>query len=150
MSTTFSNFTELQTHFETKQKGFLTIAQTNMTAYAGMVFDVRIIFDIPKGKKYELDLQWISFGLDLFGENLLENYLYRFENLELLVQYLDKKYQIKITDIPTNYQFDDANFPNPVKNEAEKSIFEAAWERFQQDFRKGLFLDKGLELVYAT
>jgi hypothetical protein len=138
MSTNFTNFAELQTYFECKQKGFLTIAQTNMTAYAGMVFDVRIIFDIKK-EKYDLDLQWISFSLDLFGENLLENYLYRFE-----------KYKIKITDIPTSYQFDDDNFPNPVKNEVEKPIFEAAWERFQHDFKKGFFLDKGLKLVYAT
>jgi hypothetical protein len=149
MSTTFVNFAALQTHFQTKQKGFLRLGQTNMTAYAGMVFDRSIIFDIPK-KKYELDLQWISFGLDLFGENLLENYLYRFENLELLVEYLDKKYQIKVTDIPTNYQFDDNNFPNPVKNKAEKPIFEAAWERFQQDFKRGLFLDEELELIYST
>jgi hypothetical protein len=149
MSTTFTNFNELQTHIQTQKKGFLTINQTNVTAYAGMVLDMTIIFEVEK-EKYDLDLQWISFGLDLFGENLLENYLYRFENLELLVNYLDKKYKIKVMDIPTNYKFDDSKFPNPIKNEAEKPIFEAAWERFQQDFKKGIFLDVELELVYST
>lgn len=149
MSTTFKTFAELEAYFKKKEKGFLTIGQTNMRTYAGMVFDMAIIFDIKK-EKYDLDLQWISFGLDLYGENLLENYLYRFKNLALLVQYLDNQYDIKVTDIPTNYQFDDDNFPNPIKNEAEKPIFEAAWLRFQEDFKNGFFLDDSLELIYSS
>ena len=75
----FKDLNELKNFFLTKGKGSLTVYRENMPDYPGMVFELGIIFDGGKvnnegkendeGKeKYELDLQWIAYGLDLFGE----------------------------------------------------------------------------------
>jgi hypothetical protein len=114
-----------------------------------MVLGMGIIFDVNQ-LKYELDLEWISFGLDLFGENLLENYLYKFNTLAELLAYLQVNYHISITDIPTSYKIDQSLFPNPIEDTAQKPLFEIAWQKFQHDFKKELFLDKSLEIVFSS
>ena len=149
LSPTFTDFETLKKHIENQKKGFLSLPFQNCTEYAGMVFDMGIIFDTHKNS-YQLDLQWISFGLDLFGENLLENYLYEFESLEKLLTYLLEKYNIHVHNIPINYKFNPDLYPNPLKNEIEKPLFETAWKQFQLDFKKGIFLDTSLKLVYST
>lgn len=145
---TFANLKALNNHIQNKKVGVLTVAITPLADYEGIFLNMGIIFDIQKSK-YELDLEWIAYGLDLFGENLLENYLYQFKNLEKLVDYLLIKYDIKVTDIPINHRFDDDKYPNPIKNKAQIPIFEAAWQRFQKDFKQQLFLDKSLVLIYS-
>jgi len=66
----FTNFEELFDFIQGKKVGNILIGYQNIAEYPGMVLGKSIIFDIEK-QKYELDLEWISFGLDLYGENLL-------------------------------------------------------------------------------
>lgn len=110
---------------------------------------IGIAFDFKKAK-YELNLEWISFGLDFYGDTLQEGYLYKFDTLELLIQYLQAMYQIALTDIPVEFNFDMSQFPNPIKDATQKPVFEAAWQQFQKDFKAGLFLDRSLHLVHST
>lgn len=148
-SITFSGFEELNHYVQQKQVGHFTLPYQNCEDYPGMVIGKGIIFNVPKNQ-YQLDLQWISFGLDLYGENLLENYLYQFESLKLLLHYLETKYNILPQHISVVFKGDYSQFPNPIDNPDQKPEFEAAWERFQVDFKKGIFLDRSLELVYST
>ena len=145
----FPSLPALKAHLNEKEKGAMTICNLPLAEYPGIFLNLGIIFNLPKGK-YELDLMWIAYGLDLFGENLVENYLYAFESIDLLLAYLEEKYGLKVTDIPIKYMFDDATIPNPIKNEAEKPVFEEAWERFERDFATKKFLDSSLKLVYDT
>jgi hypothetical protein len=145
----FNSFEELNAFIQNKQVGNILIGYRNLSDYAGMVLGIGIIFDRDKSK-YELDVEWISFGLDLFGENLLENYLYKFDKLQGLLEYLDSNYHILVTDIPLKYKIDQSQFPNPIKDADQKPIFIAAWQKFQLDFRKDLFLDAALELVFSS
>lgn len=146
----FSNKDHLKAYLDEKGSGILRIAISNMKGYEGMVFDMGLIFDLNKRKKYELDLEWISYGLDLYGENLLENYLYTFQGLDPLLDYLNNCYAIAVSDIPMGLKVDINHFPNPIKDEDKKSLFQANWERFQKDFRTGIFLDPSLNLIYST
>ena len=114
-----------------------------------MVLGIMIVFDTRQAR-YELDLQWASFGLDLYGDTLQESYVYRFESLEKLLAYLEATYAIKVTDIPLKYTIDQSQFPSPLKEEEKRPLYEAAWERFQGDFRRGDFLDLSLKLVFST
>lgn len=149
MTNCFTNIAALKAHMHEKNVGSVRVSFENCPDYAGMALEIAILFNIKK-EKYELDLQWIALGLDLFGENLLENYLYQFDDLEQLLAYLKQKYQMEVSDIPVKHLFDGSRFPNPIKNEAEAPIFKAAWERFQHDFKQGLFLEKNLKLSYST
>jgi hypothetical protein len=63
---------------------------------------------------------------------------------------LIEKYGISVTDIPIKYNIDQSQYPNPIKDAAQKPVFEVAWQQFQRDFKSGLFLDPSLKLVYAT
>ena len=110
----FKNFDEINDFIRKKGVGHILIGYRNMPDYAGMVLGIGIIFNIAESK-YELDLEWICFGLDLYGENLLENYLYKFNNLHELLKYLHSNYGIMVTDIPLNYKIDQNLFPNPIK-----------------------------------
>lgn len=114
-----------------------------------MVLVILIRFDTGQAK-YELDLQWECLGLDLYGDTLQESYMYQFESLEKLLEYLLAKYTIKVTDIPIKYSFDGSLFPNPIYYKEQRPDFEAAWQRFQDDFKKGAFLDPSLKLVYNS
>lgn len=145
----FSNKDHLKAYLDEKGSGILRIDLSNMEDYAGMVFDMGLIFDMNKGK-YELDLEWISYGLDLYGENLLENYLYTFQSLDPLLEYLNNRYAMAVSDIPIELKVNLNHFPNPIKDEDKKSLFQANWERFQKDFRTGIFLDPSLNLIYST
>lgn len=145
----FSSLDEFKNHLQNKVKGGHLITYKKCNNYDGMALSIMIVFDVQE-PKYELDLQWMSLGLDLYGDTLQESYLYEFESLELLLDYLHIKYRIEISDIPINYKFDSSEFPDPIKNAAEKSAFEVAWKRFQFDFKKGLFLDPSLKLVFDS
>ena len=149
MKQNFLSLQDLQLFMKEKQSGHILIGYRNIAEYTGMVFGMGITFDTAKSR-YELDLQWISFGLDLYGENLLENYLYQFSDLPSLLAYLNAQYEMAVTDIPTKYRTDPNAFPNPIDNAKEKPAFEEAWTRFQADFRKGKFLDQSLKLVYRS
>ena len=113
-----------------------------------MVLCIMIRFDIQK-TSYQLDLQWECLGIDLFGDALWESYIYEFADLDKLLDYLLKNYDISVTDIPVQYKFDDSQFPNPIYYEHKKPEFEEAWKRFEEDFKKGVFLDPSLKLVFA-
>ena len=146
---TFQHLSQLQELIQEKRIGHILLGYRNLPDYAGMVLGIGIIFNSEKAR-YELDLQWISFGLDLFGENLLENYLYRFPSLEELLAYLEATYQIAVTDIPLSYQIDQDLFPNPIKDSAQKPLYEAAWQQFQADFSGGMFREEALQLVFSS
>ena len=94
-----------------------------------------IVFDVEKNN-YQLNLEWMCFGLDLFGDNLVESYVYQFEDLEILLRYIDEKHQIKISDINPNYTFNDADFPNPIKNKEQKEVYTKYWNQFQTILKK--------------
>jgi len=63
---------------------------------------------------------------------------------------MEKKYSIKVTDIPVKYSFDGKQFPNPIYHGAKKPAVEAGWRKFRDDFKSGIFLDPSLKLVYAS
>lgn len=145
----FSNLESLKSFIHHQKKGFILVSYESLETYKGMVLGITLLFDTSKND-YQLDLQWISFGLDLFGENLLENYVYQFDSLEILLNYLALTYKIKVEHIPIQYKIDEHNFPNPIKNSTEKPEFEKAWNQFQDDFKNGIFLDSSLQLVYSS
>lgn len=149
MNTHFSSPEDLLSFIQEKQQGHILIRYELVPAYAGMVLGIGIIFDTSQAK-YQLDLEWISFGLDLYAENLLENYTYAFNSLEDLLGYLERRYHVAVTDIPKNYKLNPDQFPNPIKDADQKEVFEKAWEKFQQDFRKDEFLDTSLHLVHTS
>ncbi|WP_316786961.1 GNAT family N-acetyltransferase [Pedobacter frigiditerrae] len=145
----YTDFNQLNSFIEDKKSGSILIDYRLLPDYEGMVLNIGIIFDTTK-EKYELDLQWISFGLDLFGENLLMGYSYQFKDLKSLLSYLSVRYGIEVTDIPIKYKIDSEKFPNPFKDEDRKPIFEESWTRFKKDFAAKKFLDPRLLLVYTT
>ena len=99
MANTFADFQALNSSIHDEGKGARLITYRNIQDYVGMVLGIMLVFD-TKEAQYELDLQWMSFGLDPYGDTLQESYVYGFENLEKLLDYLDEKYSIAITDIP--------------------------------------------------
>jgi hypothetical protein len=143
----FTNSEALKAHL--REKSFILVTHRNCKDYPGMVLVIVIRFDNKK-TKYRLDLQWECQGLDFYGDVLQESYLYQFESLEKLMEYLLSKYDIRITDIPVKYKFDPTQFPNVLKDEDKKSQFEVAWKQFQKDFKTGAFLDSSLMLVYDS
>lgn len=146
---TFSDIDDIKLNIQNLGKGAFQISYRNCEEYDGMVLGLMIVFDLNM-QKYELDLQWMCFGLDLYGDTLQESYVYQFQNLELLLDYLKNKYNIHISDIPIKYKFDPLYFPDPIKNCGKKTDYERAWQSFQQDFKRGLFLDPTLNLVYNS
>jgi len=138
----------LKAYIQEKVKGFKVITHRNVKDYEGMVLCIMIRFDTLKAS-YQLDLQWECLGLDLFGDALWESYIYELDSLDKLFDYLLENYDIRITNIPVEYKFDNSQFPNPIYYEHKKMEFEAAWKRFEEDFKKGVFLDPSLKLVFA-
>ena len=138
----------LKAYFGETGKGNKMIADRHVKDYEGMALRISIRFDTMKAS-YQLDLQWECLGLDLFGDTLWESYIYEFGDPDKLLNYLHEKYNISVTDIPVQYKFDDTQFPNPIYYEDKKSQYEAAWKRFEEDFKKGIFLDPALKLVFA-
>ncbi len=127
----------------------IVVTHRNIEGYAGMVMYIGIKFNIEKAK-YELNLEWMSLGLDLYGDTLQESYHYQFDSLEKLLDYLLIKYNIKVTDIPIKYQFEKDQFPDPIYYKEQKHEFEVTWKKFQQDFKNDAFLDPLLKLVYSS
>lgn len=149
MNKNFADINELRAFVAHKGSGGIVVTHLNLTQYPGMVLYIGIGFDCNKAK-YELNLEWMCLGLDFYGDTLQVGYLYKFDTLEALLEYLDFKYQIKVFDIQINYKFDTERFPNMLKDEAHKPLFEEAWLRFRQDFSNKLFLDSSLQLVHTT
>ena len=147
--TYFNDLQSLKSFTEQQSKGTLLVTYRNLPEYPGITLAIMIVFDIPKNK-YELDLQWMCLGLDLYGDTLQESYVYSFKNLETLLSYLKEKYDISISDIPLNYSFDQEKHPNPIKDADKKAEYEAAWQKFHKAFQNGDFLDASLNLTYST
>lgn len=145
----FPDSKALKSYTEEKGRGAIVVGHHNLENYPGMVRYLGLHFDVSK-TEYDLDIEWISFGLDAFGENLLEGYLYRFGSLDELLAYLKNQYEIEVTDVSAYYQIETSQFPDPFKNADQKPLFEAAWERFQKDFASRLFLDEAMQLVHST
>ncbi len=145
----FQSLQKLEDYIAKQVSGSILLGYENLSNYSGMVLGKSIIFD-TRNNKYELDLEWISFGLDLYGENLLENYLYSFATLDTLLQYLKNQYNITPSDMPMKYKTDLTKFPNPIKDSENKHVFIKSWEQFQNDFRTGIFLDNTLELIFSS
>lgn len=132
-----------------QEKGHKVIAYQNCKNYPGMVLVIMIVFDVSESK-YILDLQWEALGLDFYGDTLNENYEYQFESLDTILDYLESKYQLKVTDIPIKLKIGLKDHPNPIDNKEDKNTFEAAWNRFQTDFNNDLLLDRTLKLTYSS
>ncbi len=145
----YPDFATLNNDIQTMQSEFILVTHRNVRDYEGMVLCTTIRFD-TRQDKYLLDLEWMSLGLDLYGDALQESYSYQFKSLELLLEYLLLRYDIRVTDIPVTYQFDSNQFPNPIKVESKKQVFENGWQRFREDFQRGLFLDGSLKLAYSS
>ncbi len=138
----------LKAYIQEKIKGFKVITHRNVKDYECMVLCIMIRFDTLKAS-YQLDLQWECLGLDLLGDALWESHIYELDSLDKLLDYLLENYDIRVTNIPVEYKFDNSQFPNPIYYEHKKMEFEAAWKRFEEDFKKGVFLDPSLKLVFA-
>lgn len=145
----FSDISSIQNFISDKKNGSISLNHQNLKNYEGVVFYSGIHFNLLKNE-YQLNLEWICFGLDLFGDNLVESYVYQFNSLKLLLDYLEKKYQLKATDINPNYKFNDDLFPNPIKNKDKKTTYIKFWNQFQKDFKQGLFLDNSQNLIYSS
>ena len=149
MQSTFSDFQALTTYIQKEEKGAILIVYQNCPDYEGMVLGIMLVFDTLKAQ-YRLDLQWMSFGLDPYGDTLQESYVYQFENLEILLDYLKEGYGIEVTDIPLKYKFDPSRYPDPINDGAKRLRFEQSWQKFQIDFRNGVFLDPSLDMVFSS
>ena len=148
-SANFQHIDSLKNHIEHNQNGAIMISYSNVEDYPGMVRAISIVFDTSKNN-IKLSIEWMSLGLDLYGDTLQECYIYQFHHIESLLSYLEKKFQIRLHDIPIQFQFDQNLFPSPLKDEDNKPLYEAAWERFQDDFKAAKFYDKNLELSYSS
>jgi hypothetical protein len=144
----YTSIDALEAFIQQQQKSHVVVGYYPMPEYAGMALYIGFVFD-TQASKFDLNLERMSVGLDLYGDTLQGSYLYRFNNLEALVQYIHSNFGIDVTDIPIKYQYPSNQFPDPLHNEAEKHVFEAAWERFKIDFRKGIFLDSSLKLIHT-
>ncbi len=145
----FSGINELDTFIATKKMGELLVGYFDCEGYEGMVLSIMIVFNIQKSQ-FDLDLQWMSLGLDLYGDTLQESYIYRFSSSIKLLEYLTSKYSLPVSEIPLEYKFENEKFPNPITHAEKHSVFKTSWENFQSDFRKGLLLDPSLELIYNS
>ena len=65
----FPDLQALQSHIQKKERGAIVIGHQSLENYSGMVRYLGFHFDVAKAE-YDLDIEWISFGLDAFGENL--------------------------------------------------------------------------------
>lgn len=147
--TNFTDINELKTFIHDKGKNCIPISYQLLPKYPGVVLYIGMIYE-PKKENYELSLEWMAMGLDFYGDTIQESYIYAFHTLEALLEYLSSNYKIEITDIPLKFEFDSSQFPNPINDAHEKLIFEAAWNQFEEDFRKRIFLDHSLLLVYSS
>lgn len=145
----YQNFKELSAAFQQKVKDFVVVGYYNMPDYAGMVKYVGISYHTEKNQ-YDLNLEWMSLGLDFYGDTLQESCTYRFDDLKKLTDYMAEKHFIQITDIPIKYKSVLGEHPNPLTHEKEKPLFEKDWQRFQKDFKDGLFLDRSLLLIHSS
>lgn len=149
MIQTYDNAEAIEAYIKEQQQGAIMIGYELMPGYPGMAFSKAILFNLPLGR-LNLDLQWISFGLDPYGENLLENYTYNFNDTHALLQYLQNRYGILPADIPVKYTFNDEGLPSYFKEKEKQPLYREGWEQFKLDFHNGNFLDPTQELVFST
>jgi hypothetical protein len=76
--------------------------------------------------------------------------MYSYDSLDEMLDYLHLKYGFDVTDIAIKYSFDPDQYPSLLKDEHRKPEYEAAWQKFREDFRQGLFLDSSQTLVYNS
>ncbi|MCU0438502.1 MAG: hypothetical protein MUC49_11350 [Raineya sp.] len=145
----FSSFEEFAAFAQEKQEGHMVIGYFHLPDYAGMVLYLGIHYDIAQNK-FVLDLEWMSLGLDFYGDTLQETYRYQFDNLKDMFDYMEHKHQVKVTDIAKKYEFDYKQYPNPLTHEDQKEVFQEAWERFSNNFKSGMFLDTTQKLIYSS
>mgnify|MGYP003639071654 CR=1 FL=1 len=145
----FSDKNEFNTFLSTKIKGELTVGYFDCEDYEGMVLAIMIVFDTQKSQ-FDLDLQWMSLGLDLYGDTLQESYVYRFSSVTKLLEYLDSKYSLTVSEIPLEFKFESEKFPSPITHAEKHSVFKTSWESFQSAFKQGLFLNPSLDLIYNS
>lgn len=143
------SLSSLKDHIASKKKTNLIVAYQNLEGYEGMVLCIMLVIDIDVNK-YNLDLQWMSFGLDPYGDTLQESCIYEFTSLESILDYLEKQYQINVTDIQIPFKFNPKDFPNTIDFPEKKPEYQEAWKQFQLDFRKGVFLNQSLKLIEST
>lgn len=149
MNNYYTDFNEIQFVIATNKKGGIPVSYQVLENYNGMVFYIGIIYDAVKST-FDLNLEWSSWGLDFFGDTLQEGYVYRFHQLESLLNYIKLKYNIEINDIPLKLSVNQNDFPNVINNADKKQEFETDWKRFQSDFKTHLFLDRSLSLLQTT
>ncbi|MBX7224781.1 MAG: hypothetical protein K1X55_01995 [Chitinophagales bacterium] len=149
MDTFFVSCEDLKEFFNIKKKGNLVVSVVNLPQYLGMVLHIGIQFD-DDTKKYLLCLEWISYGLDFYGDTIQEGYIYEMKDVDHLLTYLWRHYHISVNEIPKAFKFDAEKHPKYYENEEERHLFSAAWEKFSRDFANGYFLDKNLKLVYSS
>lgn len=147
--TNFQQAQELRNFLKETGNSRHLVGHRNCDDYPGMVLTILISFE-PNASAFDLDLEWGCYGLDFYGDTLQESYLYRFKSLSSLLGYLANKYKISITDIPIQYKIDQTQFPNPITHASQKPEFEAAWEKFQEDFTAGKLRDETLRLVDSS
>lgn len=149
MNTYFGSLEEFLAFAEEKQEGHMVIGYFHLPEYAGMVLYLGIHYHIAK-KEFVLDLEWMSLGLDFYGDTLQESYRYQFDSLRDMLAYMEHKHQVKITDIAHKFEFDYKQYPNPITHEDQKEAFQEAWERFSNNFKSGMFLDSTQKLIYSS
>lgn len=146
MQSFFSSAGSFFSFMQQQQQGHHLVGHYLCDGYPGMVLAIIIRFDTAAGQ-YGLHLEWSCLGLDPYGDTLQEWYQYRFQDPASLLNFLENHYGIAVTAIPVKYRFDPASFPDPVKNADQQHVFEAAWQRFREDFKKGKFGIDGIEPV---
>ncbi|MCB9233336.1 MAG: hypothetical protein H6581_16885 [Bacteroidia bacterium] len=145
----FRDLDDLRQHLQPKGRNAILLGYENQEDYPGMALASMLVIDLEKAI-FQLDLQWMSLGLDLYGDTLQESYVYEFGDLESLLNFLDDRFAMEVTDIPRKYQFQSKDFPNPLDHAHQKDEFQAAWDRFREDFRSGKFLDPALRLAFDS
>ncbi len=145
----FKNKEEIHSHINNKKKGYMMIIYENVKDYEGMVFELGVIYDIHKNL-YQLDLKWMCMALDFYSDTLVENYLYEFDDINAIIDYIDVNYNVLINHIPIQFEIDENLFPSPLKDKEKRPIFEANWQRFQQEFKSNKYLDTNLKLIYSS
>ena len=149
MITGFTDTAGFVEYIHSQQTGSIVITHQNMPGYPGMVLYIGFAFDVP-ASNYTLNLEYMSLGLDLYGDTLQENHIYKFPDVAAVAVFLDQAHHISVADICVPYSFDPEQFPNPLTNEKEKPAFEAGWKKFREDYRKGIFAGKSQELIYQS
>lgn len=114
--------------------------------YAGMVIFMQL-YHRPEQDRFELNQDWISYGLDYKGSDWELGYLYAFPTLEVVLEYLERQFGLGPEDLPV--EVPDTDLPNAYRDEVRRPEFMAAWDRFHADFSAGKLREPGVEVLYS-